>query len=94
MLLHDWRFTSSLTRRLVCRLQLLLALASAVILESESRGIRFETPNLEGQVPVFIYPRNRGRLDPQALCDEGLLNEREDGKPKLSHENKKLHSPK
>jgi hypothetical protein len=59
--------TSSLTTRWVCRLQLLLALASAVILRSESRGsldhillshIR-DFPNLEGQVPVFISPRNR-----------------------------------
>jgi hypothetical protein len=58
-----------------CRLQLLLALASAVIFRSGSRGLtttlyclRFETPNLEGQVPVFISPRNRmARLYPQAL---------------------------
>jgi hypothetical protein len=61
---------------LVCRLQLLLALASAVILRSESRGthdhillsqIR-DSANLEGQVPVFIPPRNRlAQLYPQAL---------------------------
>jgi hypothetical protein len=40
-------------------LQLLLTFAS----------LRFETPlNLEGQVPVFISPRNRvARLYPQAL---------------------------
>jgi hypothetical protein len=59
--------TSSLTRGWVCRLQLLLALASAVILRSESRGthdhiflsqIR-DFPNLEDQVHVFISPRNR-----------------------------------
>jgi hypothetical protein len=51
----------------VCRLQLLLVLASAVILRSESRAthdhillsqIR-DSPNLEGQVPVFISPRHR-----------------------------------
>jgi hypothetical protein len=51
----------------VYRLQLLLVLASAVILVSESRGthdrnllsqIR-DSPNLVGQVPVFISPRNR-----------------------------------
>jgi hypothetical protein len=50
--------------------------ASAVILGSESRWthdiillsqIR-DSPNLEGQVPVFIYPRNRVvRLYPQVL---------------------------
>jgi hypothetical protein len=48
----------------VCRLQLLLVLASAVILGSESRGIHDhillsqiqDSPNLEGQVPVFIFP--------------------------------------
>jgi hypothetical protein len=56
--------TSSLTRGWVCRLQLLLVLASAVILGSESRGphdhillsqIR-DSPNLEGQVPVLMPP--------------------------------------
>jgi hypothetical protein len=56
-------------------LQLLLVLASAVILKSESRGtydhillcqIR-DSPNLEGQVPVFISPRNGvAQLYPQA----------------------------
>jgi hypothetical protein len=57
--------TSSLTRGWVCRLQLLLALASAIILKSESRGTRDyillsqirESPILEGQVPVFISLR-------------------------------------
>jgi hypothetical protein len=53
--------TSYLTRGWVCRLQLLLVLASAVILRSESRGIHYHifetTPNLDGQVPVFIPPR-------------------------------------
>jgi hypothetical protein len=63
-------------REWVCRLQLLLGLASAVILRSESRGthdhillsqIR-DSSNLEVQVPVFISPRNRvARLYPQAL---------------------------
>jgi hypothetical protein len=60
--------TFSLTRGWVCHLQLLLALASAVILWSESRGTHDHillsqirnSPNLEGQVPVFIVPRNRG----------------------------------
>jgi hypothetical protein len=60
----------------VCHLQLLLSLASAVILRSESRmthdhillsQIR-DSPNLEGQVPLFISPRNRvAQLYPQAL---------------------------
>jgi hypothetical protein len=58
--------TSSMTRGWVCCLQLLLALASAVILRSESRGphdhillsqIR-DSPNLEGQVSVFTSLRN------------------------------------
>jgi hypothetical protein len=35
---HSFHVTSSLTIGWVCRLQLLLALASAVILRSESRG--------------------------------------------------------
>jgi hypothetical protein len=57
----------SLTRERVCHLQLLLVLASAVILGSESRRTREhiflsqirDSPNLEGQVPVFISPRKR-----------------------------------
>jgi hypothetical protein len=67
---------SSLMTWWVCRLQLLLGLASTVILRSDSRGthdhillsqIRDST-NLEGKVPVFISPRNRvARLYPQAL---------------------------
>jgi hypothetical protein len=56
--------TSSLTRGWVCRLQLLLVLASTVILRSESRGTHDhillsqiqDSPNLEGQVHVFISP--------------------------------------
>jgi hypothetical protein len=57
-------------------LQLLLALASAVILGSESRGTRDhillsqiqDSPNLEGQVAVFISPRSRVvQLYPQTL---------------------------
>jgi hypothetical protein len=59
--------TSSLTREWVCRLQLLLALASAVILGSESPRTHDhillcqfrDSPNLEGQVPVLISPTNR-----------------------------------
>jgi hypothetical protein len=62
-----WGGALSLTRVRVCRLQLRLALASAVILESESRRthdhIAFsqirDSFNLESQVPVFISPRNR-----------------------------------
>jgi hypothetical protein len=51
----------------VCRLQLLLALASSLILGSDSCGthdlillsqIR-DSPNLEGQVPVFVSLRER-----------------------------------
>jgi hypothetical protein len=58
--------TFSLLRGWVCRLQLLLVLASAVILRSEPRGthdhillsqIR-DSPNLEGQIPIFISPRH------------------------------------
>jgi hypothetical protein len=69
--------TSSLSRGCVCRLQLLLTLASAVNLRSIFRGthdhvlltqIR-DSPNLEGQVPVFISPTNTvAQLYPRALC--------------------------
>jgi hypothetical protein len=68
--------TSSLTRGWVCRLQLLLALASAFILMSESRGTQDHillsqirnSCNLQDQVPVFVSPRNRvARFYPQAL---------------------------
>jgi hypothetical protein len=68
--------TSSLTRGWVYRLQLLLILASAVILKSLSRGTHDDillaqirdSPNLKDHVPVFISPRNRvAQLYPQAL---------------------------
>jgi hypothetical protein len=56
----------SLMRGRVCRLQLLLVLASAVIRGSESHGTHYhillsqirDSSNLEDQVPVFISPRN------------------------------------
>jgi hypothetical protein len=60
----------------VCHLQLLLALASIVILESESCGTHDHislsqiqaSSNLEGQVHVFISPSNRvAQLYPEAL---------------------------
>jgi hypothetical protein len=58
--------TSSMTREWVCRLQLLLVLASAVIHRSESRGTNYhsvlsqirDSPNLEGQVSLFVSNRN------------------------------------
>jgi hypothetical protein len=64
---HSPYITSSLTRGWVYSLQLLLALASAVILRSDSHEtldhILFpqirDYPNLGNQVPVFISPRNR-----------------------------------
>jgi hypothetical protein len=71
-----WCGAPSLTRGRVCRLQLLLALANAVIPGSESRWTHDHillsqirhSPNLVGQVPVFIPPRNRVvQLYPQAL---------------------------
>jgi hypothetical protein len=68
--------TSSLTREWVRHLQLLLGLVNAVILRFESRRthnhillsrIR-DSPNLEGQDPVFISPRIRvDQLYPQSL---------------------------
>jgi hypothetical protein len=71
-----WCGALSLTRVRVCRLQLLLVLASAFFLGSESRGTRNhillsqirDSPNLEGQVPVFVFPMNGvAQLYPQAL---------------------------
>jgi hypothetical protein len=73
---HSSYITYSLMREWVCRLQLLLVLASAVILRSESRGTHDHillpqirnSPNLGGQVPVSISPRNRvALLYPKAL---------------------------
>jgi hypothetical protein len=71
-----WCGAPFLMRAGVCRLQLLLALAGAVIVGCESRWthnhillpqIRHSS-NLEGQVPVFISPRNRvTQLYSQAL---------------------------
>jgi hypothetical protein len=60
----------------VCRLQLLLVLASAVTIRSEFHWTRDhillsqirDARNLEGQTPVFICPGNWvARLYPQAL---------------------------
>jgi hypothetical protein len=73
---HSPYVTSSLTRGWVCRLQLLLGPASAVILGSESDVTHDhillskiqDSSNQEGQVPVIIYPRNRvAQLYSQAL---------------------------
>jgi hypothetical protein len=73
---HSPYVTSSLTRGWVRSLQLLLALASTVILRSDSRRIGDhislsrirDSPNLEGHVLVFISPRKRvTQLYPQAL---------------------------
>jgi hypothetical protein len=71
-----WSGALSLTRERVFHLQILLVPASSVILGYEFRGTRDhillsqirDSPNLEGQVPVFISPRNRvPQLYPQAL---------------------------
>jgi hypothetical protein len=71
-----WCGAPTLMTGRVCRFQLLMVLASAVTFGSESRGTRDhillsqiqDSPNLEGQVPIFIHPRNRvGQLYPQAL---------------------------
>jgi hypothetical protein len=71
-----WYGALSLTRKQFCRLQLLLVLFSAVISGSESCGTRDHIslsqirnfPNLEGEVSVFISPRNRvARLYTHAL---------------------------
>jgi hypothetical protein len=56
----------------VCSFWLLLGLVNTVFLRSESRGILlsqfWNIPGLEGEVPVFISPRNRvSQLYPQAL---------------------------
>jgi hypothetical protein len=58
--------TSSLTRGWTFRLQFLLVLASAVILRFKSGGTHDHTllplysQNLEGQVPMFICPKEQG----------------------------------
>jgi hypothetical protein len=66
----------SLTTGRICNLRLLLRFASAVILESQSHSNHdhillsqiWDPPNLEGQVPVLISPRNWAvQLLPQAL---------------------------
>jgi hypothetical protein len=60
----------SLTRRRLCNLLLLLGLASTVPRDSRPYFIVpiLETPpNLEGQVPIFLSPRNRAaRIFPRA----------------------------
>jgi hypothetical protein len=62
-----WCGALSLTRERVCRLQLLLVLASAVILGSEARRTRDhislsqirDSPNLEGR-SLYLYPPGTG----------------------------------
>jgi hypothetical protein len=69
-----WYGALSLTTEYACRLKLLLVLPSAVIFGSWSRGTRDhillcqirDFSNLEGQVPVIIFPRV-AQLYPQAL---------------------------
>jgi hypothetical protein len=63
---HSPYITSSLMRGWICHLQLLPALASTfsgpshIGLMTTFYCLRFETPpNLVGQVPIFITPRNR-----------------------------------
>jgi hypothetical protein len=58
-----WGFVSygagTLMRRWVCSLQLLLALASTVFLRTHDHILLsrcYGSPNLEGQVPLFINP--------------------------------------
>jgi hypothetical protein len=72
----DFSITPSLTRGRVCSLQLLLSLANSVVYVFESSRNNDHTllsqiwhsPNLEGQVPAFITPRNRvAQLYPRAL---------------------------
>jgi hypothetical protein len=65
---HSPYVTSSLTRGWVCRLQLLLVLASADILMSSLTGLmkmfyslRFETPPTWRTMFVYLYPRGSGR---------------------------------
>jgi hypothetical protein len=74
---HSPYVTPSLTRGWICRLQLLLVLASIVVLRSGSRGTHDHillsqirgSPNLEGQVPVFMSPKNSvAQLYLQTLC--------------------------
>jgi hypothetical protein len=65
---HSPSVTSSLTRGWVCRLQLLLTLASAVILESESTVLNSEPLNLEGQRPgprIYIPQWQGGPVIPR-----------------------------
>jgi hypothetical protein len=71
-----WCGAPTLMRGRVFRLELLLALASSVILGSESRETHYhillyqiqDSPNLEGQVPIFISSRKRvAQLYLQAL---------------------------
>jgi hypothetical protein len=75
-LLVCWSETPSLTRGRVCNFQLLLESASGAFLALESRETHghilfsqfWDSPTLEGQVPVLISSRNRvSQLYQQAL---------------------------
>jgi hypothetical protein len=71
-----WHVALSLMRGRICRLQLLLDFASIIILGTQSCGTLdqillsqiWDSPNLVGQVPVFISPRKKvAQLYPPAL---------------------------
>jgi hypothetical protein len=84
--LSTWSYstyvTSSLTREWVCRLELLLGLASAVILRSEPHGIHDhillspirDSPNLEGQIPVLLSPESESLYDWQSVSMSVLVS--------------------
>jgi hypothetical protein len=58
---HNPYVTSSLVRGWFCRLQLLLALASAVTVRSESHYcLRFETPPTWRATSPYLYPPGTG----------------------------------
>jgi hypothetical protein len=77
-------YITSLTRVWVCSLELLLVLVSAVILRSESSGTHDsiflsqiqDSPNLEGQVPVFISPRNKKKKNLRGFSPQANYTDR------------------
>jgi hypothetical protein len=68
---HFLYVTSTLTRGWVCRLQLLLVSSAQLFSGPGPEGLMTtirDSPNLKGQVTVFVSPRNRvAQLYPQAL---------------------------
>jgi hypothetical protein len=77
-----WCGAPSLTRSRVCSFQFLPGIASAAFLRSESHGTHdhillsqiWDSPNLEGQVPIFISHRSQSQSQSYITTDSQAVS--------------------